>query len=228
MREKGGYPLRYRACPDLEAVTHGEFRCTGLVQTALDMSFSTRLSQALVVADGVARALWKLGEMSLVGSLLDIDEIGAALADHPYEAARKRARIALGFAHPLVESAGESFSRAAFEYLGFEQPLLQHEIRDLDGFVGRSDFWWPGHGRAKGVVGEFDGKAKYTDAELRNGLPAEETLYREKLREDRIRDLGYGFVRWGWAHVENPERLRQKLLGAGLTPALGASSRSLL
>lgn len=226
IRSNGDYPLRYYALPDSECETHGEFRCTGLLQTPLDISFSTRLSQALVVADGVARALWKRGEMNQEGSLLDVDAIRAALEGHPREAARKRAQIVLRLAHPMVESAGESYSRAAFQYLGFEQPVLQHEIKDLEGFVGRSDFWWPGQGRAKGVVGEFDGKAKYADADLRNGLTAEEVLYREKLREDRIRDLGYGFVRWGWAHVDNPERLRQKLLGAGLAPSLGASRRN--
>ncbi|WP_254865535.1 hypothetical protein [Arthrobacter sp. P2b] len=67
-------------------------------------------------------------------------------------------------------------------------------------------------------MGEFDGKAKYLEAAVRGDTSAEEAVYREKLREDRIRGLGLGFVRWGWADVENPERLRRKLLAVGLRP----------
>lgn len=184
-----GFPLRYHVNPEATPVRLGEFMGTGLLQTALDVAFSSTLSQSLVVAD--VRA-------------------------HPHAAARRRAELALSLASPLVESAGESYSRAAFRFLGVEQPELQHDFSDVDGFIGRSDFWWPGKEGRKGVVGEFDGKAKYTTLELRNGATAEEAVYNEKLREDRIRALGYGFARWGWADVENPERLRRKLIGAGL------------
>ncbi|WP_426997677.1 hypothetical protein [Pseudarthrobacter sp. N5] len=83
--------------------------------------------------------------------------------------------------------------------------LLQHDFTDGDGFIGRSDFWWPG----ERVVGEFDLKAKYVDPGIRGDVSAEEVLYREKLREDRIRSLGYGFVQWGWSDVDNPDRLKR-------------------
>jgi len=49
-------------------------------------------------------------------------------------------------------------------------------------------------------------------------------VYREKLREDRIRALGHGFVRWSWADVDNPDRLRRKLLAAGLRPRNSGNS----
>jgi hypothetical protein len=55
-------------------------------------------------------------------------------------------------------------------------------------------------------------------AALRGGSTAEEAVYREKLREDRIRALGHRFVRWRWADLTEPGRLRQKLLEAGLRP----------
>jgi hypothetical protein len=74
------------------------------------------------------------------------------------------------------------------------------------------------------VVGEFDGKGKYVQAALRDGMTADEAVYREKLREDRIRALGHGFVRWRWADLTDPSRLRCKLLAAGLRPGCGTSS----
>jgi hypothetical protein len=94
--------------------------------------------------------------------------------------------------------------------------MVLGEFHDEDGFIGRADCWWP----RQRVVGEFDGKGKYLDAAVRGDLSAEQAVYREKLREDRIRGLGLGFVRWGWADVENPDRLRRKLLAAGLRPVI--------
>jgi hypothetical protein len=206
--------LRYCLKEAVEAVQQGEFRCTALMQTVVDVMVSGRLSNSLVVADGAARRLHGDGVLAAASSLLSVPGIADRIAAHPFAAARRRAELAAALASPLAESVGESYSRAAFEYLGFEQPLLQHPFSDRDGFIGRSDCWWP----KQGVVGEFDGKAKYVDAALRGDITPEEAVYREKLREDRIRRLGYGFVRWSWADVENPDRLRRKLLAAGLRP----------
>ncbi|MNG34902.1 hypothetical protein D3C84_1215120 [compost metagenome] len=69
-------------------------------------------------------------------------------------------------------------------------------------------------------MGEFDGKAKYVEAAVRGKVSAEEAVYREKLREDRIRRLGFGFVRWSWADLEDPSRLKRRLLAAGLRPGI--------
>jgi hypothetical protein len=214
VRDKRSYPLRYCLKAAVEPVQYGEFYCTGLIQTAVDVMVSGRLSNALVVADGVARRLHSDGVLAADSSLLSVPGIADRIAAHPFAAARRRAELAAALASPLAESVGESYSRAAFEYLGFEQPVLQHVLSDHDGFIGRSDCWWPG----QHVVGEFDGKGKYVDAALRSGITAEEAVYLEKLREDRIRALGYGFVRWSWADVDNPDRLRRKLLAAGLRP----------
>ncbi|MBP1133913.1 hypothetical protein JOE31_000145 [Arthrobacter sp. PvP023] len=214
VRDKRSYPLRYCLKAVVEPVQHGEFLCTGPVQTAVDVMVSGRLSNALVVADGLARRMHNEGVLAADARLLDVPGIADCIAAHPHAAARRRAELTAGLASPLAESVGESYSRAAFEYLGFEQPALQHVFSDHHGFIGRSDFWWP----RQGVVGEFDGKSKYVDAALRGGVTAEEAVYLEKLREYRIRGLGYGFARWGWTDVDNPELLRRKLLAAGLRP----------
>ncbi|HJV99116.1 MAG TPA: hypothetical protein VJ617_08495 [Arthrobacter sp.] len=221
VRETRSYPLRYRLASAVQPVLAGEFRCTSPVQTTLDLMVSGKLSQALVVADGLARRLHHDGVLAPEANLLTLAEISGGIAAQPTAAARLRAEQVARLASPLAESVGESYSRAAFEFLGFEQPTLQHELRDEDGLIGRSDCWWP----EQGVVGEFDGKAKYVEAEIRGAITAEEAVYREKLREDRIRALGFGFVRWSWADVDNPDRLRRKLLAAGLRPQNGRSSQ---
>jgi hypothetical protein len=216
VRDKRSYPLQYCLKPTSETVVRGEFRCTSPAQTALDLMVSGRLSEALVVADGLARMMHREGLLPADANLLSVPAIVAGISAHAHSAARRRAEHVAALASPLAESVGESYSRAAFEFLGFEQPVLQHVFRDAEGFIGRADCWWP----QQRVVGEFDGKAKYVDAALRGDASPEEAVYREKLREDRIRALGLGFVRWGWADVEKPERLRRKLLAAGLRPGV--------
>ncbi len=62
LRDRGGFPLRYHVNPEASPPKgSGEFIATGLLNTVLDVAFSLTLSQSLVVADGVARALWKKG-----------------------------------------------------------------------------------------------------------------------------------------------------------------------
>lgn len=211
-REVRSYPLQYRLKPVREPVRHGEFLCLGLVDATLDIMSTSSLSQALVVADGAARKLHKDGLMPADASLWSLQDIRDGIRALPHASAAARAERAASLASPLPESVGESYSRAVFEFLGFEQPVLQRVFADREGFIGRSDFWWP----KPGVVGEFDGKGKYVQAALRGGITAEEAVYREKIREDRIRALGHGFVRWRWADLQNPDLLRAKLLAAGL------------
>jgi hypothetical protein len=69
-----------------------------------------------------------------------------------------------------------------------------------DGSVAFADFAWPDHG----VLGEFDGKGKYL-RDLRPGEGPGEALFREKLREDRLRDLGWVVVRLVWSDLFTPK-----------------------
>jgi hypothetical protein len=73
-----------------------------------------------------------------------------------------------------------------------------------------------------GVVGEFDGRLKY-GADNPSGLPPEVVVYREKLREDRIRRVAAGFVRFGWAELMNPPRLAALLRQAGVVLSRSAA-----
>ncbi|WP_307794400.1 hypothetical protein [Arthrobacter cavernae] len=213
-RNAGSYPLKFHLRRNAEPVCSGVFQSTGLVDTALDVMRHCPFSNALVVADGVARLLAQQGQLAAGARLVDHPDVAAGLDGIRAVATQQRAIRVAAMAHALAESAGESYSRAVIELLGFEQPAQQKDFSDSSGFVGRSDFWWP----EQRVVGEFDGRGKYLDEALGGGDQAGAAVYREKLREDRIRDLGMKVVRWNWADLERPGRLRAKLLRAGLRP----------
>ena len=73
---------------------------------------------------------------------------------------------------------------------GLPPPTLQHEVPELRAVT---DFYW----EEFRTVGEFDGKVKYGRS-LRPGEDPGEAVYREKRREDALRDLGLKVVRWTW------------------------------
>jgi hypothetical protein len=113
-----------------------------------------------------------------------------------------RAATALSFADGAAESPLESHSRIAFAQGGLPTPTLQAEIRLLDGRVVRVDFLWT----QWRVIGEADGRLKYEKPE---------DLWREKLREDGLRELGYEVVRWTWDEVlYRPEVVVARILRA--------------
>ena len=104
------------------------------------------------------------------------------------------ARQVVELADGRSESVGESRTRLLLSALGF-RPTPQVEIRGLDGrLVGRVDFLL----ERERVIVEFDGLMKYADAHGREALAA------EKSREDRLRALGYEFVRLTWADLARP------------------------
>jgi len=93
---------------------------------------------------------------------------------------------------PLVRTGAqsplESLSRFQLLAAGLSEPELQFAIYDESGLVGFADMAWP----ELRVIGEADGMAKYTQRE---------DLIGEKLREDRMRALGWVVVRWTWREI---------------------------
>ncbi|KUG57454.1 hypothetical protein AVL62_13605 [Serinicoccus chungangensis] len=113
-----------------------------------------------------------------------------------------RAARTVELASGLSESAGESRTRWLLLTLGLPLPEQQAQIVDRDGsFVARVDFLY----RDRGVVVEFDGMLKYDDPGA---------LRQEKLREDRLRELGYEVVRLTWADLADPRVVQQRLTAA--------------
>ena len=108
-------------------------------------------------------------------------------------------------ANARAESFGESWSRCVFIEHSVPVTNVQATVRDDEGaFVARVDF------AAGGVIGEFDGKAKYTRF-LSPGESAADAVMREKRREQVLQDLGYRVVRWDWSALQQPEILAQRM-----------------
>lgn len=111
----------------------------------------------------------------------------------------RQARDVLALASPLAESALESLVRLALHDEGFPAPELQVEIGGY-----RVDLLW----RAQRLILEADGRGKYTNDEL----------WQEKVRETRLRALGYRIERVLWSDItrywpQTSARLRAALAG---------------
>lgn len=166
-----------------ESVVVEGVRVTSLVRTALDLARQHGFRTGLVAADAAIRIGGVTPEMFE-------DEVRALARHHGVVAARAVA----GAARSGAESPGESFSRAVMLESGIREPVLQAEIRGDTGILYRVDFLWPG----VKVVGEFDGRTKYSD-----GSQSSSALWQEKNREDALRRAGYTVVRWTWADIGN-------------------------
>lgn len=107
------------------------------------------------------------------------------------------ARDAVRRASPSADAPSESRARLVMEDLGY---VVVPQFKIVGpGFVYHVDFYLP----ELGVVGEVDGRGKYTG----DGT----VLYKEKRREDEIRSLGYGMVRFPWGDLFKPHVMDQKV-----------------
>ncbi|MGB5953306.1 MAG: type IV toxin-antitoxin system AbiEi family antitoxin domain-containing protein [Ornithinimicrobium sp.] len=127
-------------------------------------------------------------------------DLARALEDYPPSNGRPHASLVAELADARIESAGESRCRWAMWMAGLPDPEPQVWIR-AEGFAARVDFLIAEHG----VVIEFDGMAKYQSASY---------LRAEKLREDRLRRLGYEVVRFTWKDLECLETVRTRIIMA--------------
>jgi hypothetical protein len=88
-----------------------------------------------------------------------------------------------------AESPLETVCRLTFARHGLPAPECQALVVDpLDGWHARVDFRWLAHR----TVVEADGRLKYS-------TPAD--LWSEKLRQERIEELGYAVLRVTWPQV---------------------------
>jgi hypothetical protein len=126
------------------------------------------------------------------------DELAATFALMERWPGTRRLHVAVRMADPRSESVGESRTRYLCYAHGLPAPELQFEVRDRTGLlIGTTDFAWPHHG----LLGEFDGKVKYGRL-LRPGEHPGDAVFREKVREDRLREaLQWGMVRVVWSDL---------------------------
>ena len=172
--------------PDEDVVVIDGVRVTDLARTVCDLARTVPLEQAIVAGDAAMRKGLTRNEI--------VDGLAYAEGRHGF----RRAQLATQLFDGRSESVGESRSRLALSQLRLPTPQLQTEFFDNAGvLLGRGDFFI----EEFGVIGEFDGKVKYGKY-LRPGVSPGEAVYREKLREDSLRDMGWEVVRWIWSELE--------------------------
>ena len=173
---------------------------TVLARTVVDIARSATMRGAVVVGDAALRR--GLPRPALLEML---DECA------PW-CETKKAATAIEFFDARSESALESLSRVLMHESDIPPPEPQYEIT-VRGKSYRVDFYW----KQQRLIGEADGKVKYTGTLDPNRSP-EEIVWQEKLREDDLRDDGYGVVRWNYWQMMNETadtmaRIRRRLAG---------------
>lgn len=189
--------------------------CTSLDRTVLDLACTLPTEAALCAADAAQR------RETVDGHEFDPDRaaLWQARMHHRASASRawgiRRARELLAFSDGRAQLPGESVSRLQLQRLGFRDVLLQVPVTGADGDRYWLDFGFPG----SKVFGEFDGRGKYLDDDLRSGRTAEVIVLDEKRREDDVRGVtGWRFARWDSTHIRTAEILGRRLTQFGLRP----------
>jgi hypothetical protein len=118
----------------------------------------------------------------------------------------------LHLADPRIDSVLESVSHLQLSRLGFDV-ALQVPVPSPKGWMYFVDFELLG----LDVFVECDGKSKYTEVGLRDGLSANDVLCREKRREDWISGRERKrIIRWGFPEVSSPALLARRLRAFGV------------
>lgn len=133
-----------------------------------------------------------VGDAALRCGVTEVERLEALGAEWMRVSDSRSLRWRMGHLDPRAANPAESLTRVRLRDWGVPRPELQYPITDGD-FVAYTDFAWPD----RGVVGEFDGKRKYL-RDLRPGEDPGEAVFREKVREDRLRALGWIVVRVTW------------------------------
>jgi hypothetical protein len=188
--ERSGVIFRRVACAASD-VDRRNTPVTTPTRTWLDLARGHSLADALAAGDGGMRA-----------GLLDVELIRRSLDEMGQVRGSVRAATALTHLDARRERPLESASWAYFLEHGIPLPQLHVPLHDDRGLLlALVDFLW----EASQVVGECDGRLKYTSMDV---------LSAEKRREDELRSLGLGVVRWGWRDLTNLRlavRLRRSL-----------------
>jgi len=185
-RRRSGVVRQVAPLPDGHVWTLEDVPFTSAARTVADCLRHYPADVSVPIADAALRAG------------VDVDAIRRILDwQHrwPYAA---RGLVSVQLVDGRRETWLESHSAVVLHRLGWPMPTAQVDISDERGrHVGRVDFGWA----RSGVVGESDGWGKYRIApggELLDdpAVMSAERLKDEKLREDRLRDLGLEVVRW--------------------------------
>ena len=162
---------------------------TSVARSCIDLTRECGLAAGVVSADAAIHV-----------GLCTTADLEAVYATCRGRAGLSSGRQLLELVDGRSESPLESVSRLAMRSLQ-PAPRIQVPLYTSAGeFLARVDFYWDG----LGLVGEADGRLKYTDQEL----------WREKRRQERLAEHGLVFERWGWAEAMKPATLRTRLEAA--------------
>jgi hypothetical protein len=203
--------VRHSAVVPFTPVTIGDLHVTPLSSTVVDLAASLPFAAGVAVADAALRRSTHPIGLEHLGTV-DRDRLLAELTRIPLTHGAARAARVVEFADGAADRPGESVSRVSMLRAGLSAPLLQVPLVGASGQEWTVDFYWPDFN----VIGEFDGKVKYTDPAFLRGRTSEQALYDEKLREDDLRAVPHGFTRWNWSTAISPTALAATLRRAGV------------
>lgn len=204
----GAVNYHYLPLGEGDVVEIGGLEVTSIARTLVDLAVSDSFLSSVTALDS-ARHVDRRGRTQPLTTLEEVE--GRFEARLPIRAHSKALR-SIGFSVTDSDSPLESVSRVNMHRIGCPKPVLQQRFDDYRGLIGFSEFYW----EEFALVGEADGKSKYTNPRYRRGRSLEQVLLDEKERADRIRALGPDISRWGWATAIEPEKLRRHLVAAGL------------
>lgn len=176
-----------------EVTTVDGLAVTTPARTVVDLARNLSFEQALVA-----------GNSALHRTPLSLADITENLARVPRHPSHRHALHAINAMDGRLESVGESRSLALFVFERLPIPEPQVQLG-----AARVDFLWREHR----TVGEFDGRVKYGRL-VPAGRTAEDVLWEEKLREDRLRGDGWQVVRWTWADLSTPSLVAARIFAA--------------
>jgi len=206
-REYPGLHISAASVPKGHQATRGVIPVTTSARCVVDLARELPFRDGLVLADSALRRDVTKEQLDQV--LLDCWN---------WQGIRDAARV-VAFADARSESVAESLGRVVFAEQGLPAPEPQQWISDSQGVIGRVDYLL----RKYRTVIEVDGKMKYVPSvvDVPNEITAEtqrklgEIVWREKRREDRLREAGYEVVRVTWADLMyRPELVRARVLAA--------------
>lgn len=184
---------------------------TPLARTVVDVASVATFEQSVAAADAaLRRTAHPLSDIPR--TFLTREDLEGELDRIPLTHGARKAWEVIEFSNGLADRPGESVSRVSMFRARLPMPELQVELAGVSGRIWHVDFWWP----PSNLIGEFDGKWKYTDPEFRRGRTSAQVLLDEKDREDDLRAAGHGFARWAWSVAVSPAKLRDRLRAAGL------------
>jgi hypothetical protein len=177
-RRGRGYRVARAALPPRELQGVLGFWVTAPARTLVDCAREWELVDSVVAIDAAIRD-GRVTRSSLQSAVLGASHwVGIGSAGR-----------AVNLSDGRSESPLETRGRLALLAAGLPRPELQVELRGARGFVARVDAWFDD----AAVALEFDGRVKYLDP--RDGRDPGEVLWREKRREDEVRELGVRVVR---------------------------------